>query len=304
MDIKDVKKGDCVSVDAIVSDMKFDTTKRGTKYTSMIIKKKETKLVCRIWDEALTQQLEANSKLYAGQVCMLTGKIDEYMGEKQLVVDNIQLMSDSNPDDYVVGLDKDALYKEFTDCVNTMLTQKGVSILLGIFKGENMKEAFKSAYAAQYNHDNLPGGNMHHTMKVMKIVDLIIKLENLEEYRDLLVLGAALHDIGKLQEMKNGVYQENSFVSHRVFGIELLHKYKRAIIDMMDENFYYRLVSIIQGHHGEFGDPCNTVWAKIIHLADMLEACSCQYATRLKDKDYISETSGNYIRDNGNRLFF
>lgn len=303
-DIVTLGVGCYISVYMLISDMQFATSKRGTRYCSFIAKKNDARLNCKVWDSALAEQLEANAKVYAGVPCSIHGKVDEYMGEKQLSVDSIDVLTDYDMSEYVQGVDIDAVYKDFTECVNSMLSQNGITIMIGIFNGENIKEEFKKFYAAQIHHDNIPGGGMNHTLKVMKIVDLLIKIEGLEEYRDLLILGAVLHDIGKIKEMRNGVYQENSFVTHRAFGMEMLFKYKKPISNLMGEDFYYKLMSIIQGHHGEWGEPCNTVYAKIIHLADYLESNVCSLATRMKNKDYTSDAAGNYIRDEHSwRLF-
>jgi len=43
-------------------------------------------------------------------------------------------------------------------------------------------------------------------------------------------------------------------------------------IEPLGEEFYYRLQAIIQQHHGEFGEPCHTVEAYIVHLVDMFES--------------------------------
>lgn len=303
-DIKGLTVGSYVSVDMMVTDLKFGTSKRGTRYADCNLRRRDAVINAKIWDSVLVEQIEANSQLYAGTPCSIYGKVDEYMGTKQLSIESVDRLEEYDISDYVKGVDKDKVYDEFAGAVNTMMSQKGITLLMGIFKGENLKEDFKNFYAATYYHDNIPGGGMHHTLKVMKIVDLVIKLEGLEKYRDLLIIGAALHDIGKIKEMKNGVYQENTFISHRAFGMEMMFKYKKQIMQLMGEDFYYRLVSIIQGHHGEWGEPCNTVYAKIIHLADYLESSVCSMATRMNSGDYVSDTSGNYIKDeHGWKLF-
>ena len=63
-------------------------------------------------------------------------------------------------------------------------------------------------------HDAQIGGLLNHTMKMMRIAKVVYqnepRMEQLENYKDMLYLGVILHDIGKIYEMNYGVYQENS----------------------------------------------------------------------------------------------
>lgn len=90
---------------------------------------------------------------------------------------------------------------------------------------------------------------------------------------DLFALGATIHDIGKIYEYTNGVIEGNGLlVSHTTFGVEMLSKNKDFIVSLKSEEFYYRLLSIIQQHHGEFGEKPRTVEAYLVHMADYMES--------------------------------
>jgi 3'-5' exoribonuclease len=88
----------------------------------------------------------------------------------------------------------------------------------------------------------------------------------------MLILGINLHDIGKIKEMKDGDYRKNSFVTHREFGVELLYANRALITEKFDDDFFYRLISIIRGHHDEYEEKAKTVYAYIVHLIDMLDS--------------------------------
>jgi 3'-5' exoribonuclease len=113
-----------------------------------------------------------------------------------------------------------------------------------------------------------------------------------EMYKDLLVLGVALHDVGKVIEMKDGVYQPNSFVSHRTFGAEFLMENKHAIVLNSSLNFYYQLLAVMQGHHGEFEEPAKTVVTQIVHLIDMLESGVTGLMDRIAADNLSEDASG------------
>ena len=90
---------------------------------------------------------------------------------------------------------------------------------------------------------------------------------------DLFALGSAIHDIGKIYEYTNGIIQGSGLiVSHHTFGVELLTKHKEFIISKKGEEFYYRLLAIIEQHHGEFEETPRAVEAFLIHMVDYLES--------------------------------
>lgn len=138
--------------------------------------------------------------------------------------------------------------------------------------------------AAIYYHDNKIGGLLHHTGKMLNILAALLEnCPSLQDWADLLFLGIALHDVGKVFEYKNLSLGEYWYANHRVRGIELLSKYKDDLMAAYNESFYRQLQSIIIGHHGDFGDRPTTVAAGIVHYIDSLDSQVTGMLESLKD---------------------
>lgn len=106
--------------------------------------------------------------------------------------------------------------------------------------------------------------------------------------KDLVFIGLAVHDMGKILEYNNGTRTEIAFATHNFLGQEILFEFKKDIVEGFEApvkgsdepivvepfgtDFYYRLQAIIQQHHGEFGEPCHTVEAYLVHLVGMFES--------------------------------
>ena len=177
---------------------------------------------------------------------------------------------------------------------------------MGIFQSENLFPRFKEEFAGKKMHDAQIGGLMHHTTKMLKIAKILVENEprmlQIEGFTDLLYLGISLHDIGKVYEMKLGVYQPNSFVTHRTLGTEMIAKYKDLICQLYNETFYYHILAIINGHHGEYGERPQTLLAYIIHLIDMLEANTTGAFDRIENKEFSNRAGLNAVLVNGANL--
>lgn len=136
---------------------------------------------------------------------------------------------------------------------------------------------FFEEYASRSVHDAKEGGLAVHTSKVFTTMyDLVFNgaysyiLSAVNE--DALIIGAIIHDIGKTMEYANGRNGEFYYVSHNILGVELLVNARELLVGRYGEDTYYRIMSIIGQHHGEFGERPQTIEAYVIHLADMLEA--------------------------------
>jgi 3'-5' exoribonuclease len=95
---------------------------------------------------------------------------------------------------------------------------------------------------------------------------------------DLVIAGALLHDIGKLEELEEqvglGFTSDGRMFGHIVRGMQ--HVQEQALnIGKLDDATRYDLLHIILAHHSkEFGSPVSpvSIEALIVHLADRTEA--------------------------------
>jgi 3'-5' exoribonuclease len=131
--------------------------------------------------------------------------------------------------------------------------------------------------AAQTVHHAYRGGLLEH---VLKIIDSVIFLADAYGAdRDVLVAGAILHDIGKLEELEYGVATEYSLegnmIGHITIGLTMVRDTARQIPDF-PHDLQVQIEHLVLSHHGEraLGSPVEpmTVEAFILAAVDDLDA--------------------------------
>lgn len=174
---------------------------------------------------------------------------------------------------------------------------------------------FYEEYGARSVHDAKPNGLAQHTFKVLEQLLLVYNSSSYEHIRHnidmtALIIGCIIHDIGKTKEYDKGMNSNIHWVSHPMLGIEMITEGKQFLLKFMEEDTYYRIMSIVGQHHGEFGERPQTVEAYLVHLADyqetklqildeVLEECVVQ---EYVEGTLIDQVKSKYIPFRLNRL--
>lgn len=285
-----------------VQSYKKRTYANGQKsFISGTLSYKGVVLAFNIWDAKLVEIFATNN--IEGAIIQVSGDIKTYEGALQLTVTSVHFNHGfTDISQFIKSVNIEDTFKEFVDFVNSgVLSQNALRVLLDIFKKENLFDDFKNSFAGSKMHDAQVGGLMNHTLKMLKITKTIIGNDKrLVPYADILYLGVIFHDIGKVYELDLDKYTTNSFVTHRTLGAEIIIKHKEDIINNLGERFYYHLLAILQGHHGEYGDKPTTVWAYVVHLIDMLDSMVTGMLDRVESNDVSKVANGNisvFMRD-------
>ncbi|PRR82240.1 HD domain-containing protein [Clostridium vincentii] len=147
------------------------------------------------------------------------------------------------------------------------------------FSNEHFVEKFKCGIGGVFNHHNYRGGLAEHTLGVMTLSKYLAYKYDIR-YKEIAILGAKIHDIGKVYEM---VYDapfsytlKGSLQGHIVMGIVMVEKAFAENPDAYSEEFKERIKAIIVEHHGkvEYGSPVapKTQEAHVVHYADYVDA--------------------------------
>lgn len=241
-----------------------------------------------------------------GRVVEITATVGEYRGEPQITVSSVTLQFvDMDPMLLQRSLDTKKIRADLSLFMQENLSEDCLIIFNTVLKQEQIGRSFIQSPAAVKMHDAVVGGLMNHSFKMLKIAKVLLENDpRLLPEKDLIYLSILFHDLGKTREISNGAYTEFSFVTHRIIVVDMLAKVKDEIIDKRGEGFYWHLVAIMIGHHGDFEDPCRTVWAKIVHLIDMLESQTTMILDRREDDSVVRGAEGAYIWDNGKKLVY
>lgn len=225
---------------------------------------------------------------YVNTICKVDGKIDKFSGTS-LVIESLSMY-----DGDVNGIAESDFLQDTYDVSNWWTKLEGVleknvsSKAFDLFKNlmSSIKSDFMVEFGAISHHDNCKGGLLAHTTKVVRIASLIKMYPEILKRvdSDLLYLGCALHDIGKVWEYHNGgISNEGKVLSHHTFGVMFLVNHRDVILDTMGEAFYLNLLAIVEQHHGEYEERPRTVASYVIHKLDMLDSDFTSLDSALKD---------------------
>ena len=276
---------------SILSSYAPQTAKNGKEYYNGTLKA-QGNLEFKVWGGSLFDQLKAED--YTGVPVYIEAEVNVWNDTKSLIlkkvvaVDVADLGIDITPLD-PTKYDIAANEKEFYSLLKEELSPNGFELFKKIYN--RIRKEFRSEYAAVKIHDAYRGGLLAHTLKMLKVLRFIWDTyPNIHENmnKDLVFIGLAVHDIGKIMEYNNGTRTEIAFATHNFLGQEILFEFKKDIVEGFEapvkgsdesivvepfgSDFYYRLQAIIQQHHGEFGEPCHTVESYLVHLVDMFES--------------------------------
>lgn len=253
------------------------------------------KVQFKVWAGVCLEQMRSTD--YTGKICDITGKVNEYNGNKSIIISGIveHIGNDFREIDFLLKkYDPDTEYNTFISFISANLSPEAYSIFNEIM--DPIKDRFKMEFAAVNHHDNCVSGLLAHSSKTARIAK-VLKLypTTLDAVTlDALILGAAIHDIGKVMEYYNGrVSNIGKTLNHLTLGVMMLYNHRDFIVNTKDEKFFNTLVSVIQQHHGEYGERPKTVAAFLVSLIDSLEA------TLTDVQEAIESTSESTICING-----
>ncbi|MGA2193367.1 MAG: OB-fold nucleic acid binding domain-containing protein, partial [Nitrospirota bacterium] len=206
--INELAEGEKVEAVFAVTDKQARVTRAGRAFICMRLSDRTGSIEALVWDN--TEEL--SKRFNKGDFIGVRAEVGSYNGTSQLNVQNLKKV-DKTPE-YLARIlpntEKDVgrMADEIKEIISTVGNTGIRTLLEGIFGEEGFMEAFSVSPAAKGMHHVFLGGLLQHTLKVARLSILIY-----DEYksgdpmvasmidRDLLVAGALLHDIGKVQEL-------------------------------------------------------------------------------------------------------
>lgn len=227
--------------------------------------------------------------MYTNKVIDIDGVINTYKGINEVKVYSA-VPTDDDVSPYIRSLDLDSLASTFMNFLKTHIDDNYFEVLKVVFSSVSF-EKFVRGYAATSHHDNISGGLINHTLKMLRIAEVVLtNLPELNFMKNRIYTGIVLHDIGKIDcYTSTGGVDTLNYVDHKALGIEKLAQLKLQIISHISEEEYYQLIAIILGHHGEFGEPCHSVATQIINMIDILESQTTNIVQLMSQINFTGE---------------
>ena len=286
--------------------------KDGNVKISLMIMKKlykdNNKMVYTLSDRSgyINAKINARLKLEVGQVV-------EIEGVKDFAIDvtNLRVLENFNIEDYLPTVDRpigdimNDIEEISKECI---ISPQAVKLNDYFFKDENFLEKFKKGIGGVSMHHNYIGGLAEHTLNVMYLTKVLCDRYDCRR-REIAVLSAKLHDIGKIYELDyNGPFKytlEGELEGHIVIGVQMIDRAIRDLNVPFSEDFVRRIKGCITQHHGklEYGSPkkANMEESFILNFADSVDA-TMNKITQIKEETK-SDTWSQYDRRIETKLY-
>ncbi len=283
--VADIKIGDEVRETFLLNKKVIREKKGGGYFLTLEVNDRTGSLEGVIWDNA-----EAiNRSVKTGDFVFVTGMVNEYNGHAQITVQNMNVVAETkiDPADFLPATEQDveALYRELAG-IGTGLKNPHLAALYTAFfpavpatpDHKEFVESFKKAPAAMKVHHARVGGLLEHTLTTVRIAQALGPVYPQAD-QELLVVGSALHDIGKTREyvVKNRILTSDTgkLLGHLTIGYDMTRDQIKKLKGFPEE-LAGRLLHMILSHHGEceWGAPVKPKFleALILHFIDNLDS--------------------------------
>jgi len=249
------------------------------KYLHLILGDASGQITARLWDA----NVEVLETCPVGTPLVVQGTTLRYQEELQVKIQNLRPAKPGEyPEDELQprrGKDSEAQRLALADWVKAVRQPHLAALLAAFFSDPIFLARFLRAPAAMRIHHAYNGGLLDHTLAVLRLLETTMA-DHPGMDRDLLITGALLHDVGKVetylpQGLAFRISDAGRLLDHIILGEQLVMTFVAAIPDFSPE-LVLHLDHLILSHHGtrENGSPVlpMTPEAIALHQADNLDA--------------------------------
>jgi 3'-5' exoribonuclease len=308
--INTIQDGQQVEGVFLLKEMTRAETRAGKPFLTLKIMDKTGELTGRIWDDADRWEQECTP----GQAVAISGRAQSYKGNLQLIITEVQRVGEGEVDisQFIPSTSGDiekmaAELEGIARSVDDVFIRK---LLVKFFHDQDFLEKFKKAPAAKSMHHAYLGGLLEHTLHVARLADKVAELYP-SINRSLLMAGAILHDVGKVEELSvtSSLFDytdQGRLMGHMVIGVEMVQA-KISGIKEFPADTAMKIKHLILSHHGryEFGAPSLPMLheAFVLNFLDDLDA-KINYVERLSARVPEDQCQWSEYQRNLERFLF
>ena len=264
----------------VATSRQLRTTAEGSAFLALTLGDRTGQIEARMWEA------DTAGEFVQGDVVKLRGIVCRYKDKLQIKVEKIRR---AEPDEYTLAdfvptttHSIDALWAELEGYVSGLSNPHLQMLVRAFLDDPTIAIPLRQAPAAKSLHHAWIGGLLEHIISLLGICEVAAAHYAAQGFsldRDLLLTGAILHDIGKLEELRWGTSfeytVEGQLIGHISIGIGMLER-KLASLPDFPPRLRILLQHMILSHHGhlEFGSPKLPMIAEaiVLHYLDDLEA--------------------------------
>ena len=281
----DIVEGYC-----LIKSLEKKTTAKGLTYLDLVLSDSSGEIVAKFWDykENMHSHFEAN------MLIKVRGRMNEYNGDVQFRVERIRECTEAD------GVRIEDFVPSASYTGEEML--KSILSVVESFEDEEIKKLVKAVIgkyeeklvywpAAFKLHHAMRGGLLYHTLSIVRLGESACKIYPFLD-RSLLLGGAILHDVAKIDEfevsstgMATGYSVEGTLVGHLVKGAMIVRETAKEIGTSDDTAVL--LEHMLISHHGipEYGAAVRPLFveAEVLSQLDTLDATIYEFGSALEN---------------------
>jgi len=246
---------------------------------------------------------ELARNLVTGRVYRTRGTITTYKGETQITVEKLEPSDSFDPRDFLPAgpIPTEELDKTLAGSIDKVSDSYYNHLLRLIFSNSEFRSGFLTGVGGKLWHHNYIGGLAEHTLSVFGIcLDFAARFAELD--RDLILTGALLHDIGKVESYSLDNYIDYTdpgrLLGHIVIGDRIVSGAIAHIGDFPPEK-ELKIRHLVLSHQGspEQSSPVPPMMAEgvALYIADLLDSKLAAFR-RIRQKEHRPGTRwSNYV---------
>lgn len=269
---------DVITAEFLVIAKDIRQKKSGEPYLSLQLADRTGEIEAKMWDNVA----EIMDSFNCDDFVRVKGLVQVYQKRSQFTIHRLRRMEEHEVDlaDYFPCTERniEEMFAELQGTIANLGQPYLRALLQSVFKDAKIAGLYKSAPAAKNIHHACRGGLLEHVLSLCSLCKLTAA-----HYKDidldLLLTGAILHDIGKIEELtytRSFNYSaEGQLLGHIVIGLRIIGDKLREVPD-----FPPKLRTLVEhmiiSHHGEleFGSPKVPAFpeAMLLHHLDNLDS--------------------------------
>ena len=262
--VSDLAHNETVDEVYLLADKQLRSNRNGDLYLLSQLRDRTGQISGLMWN---VREDQANGLAPNSHVAV-RGKAQNYQGQMQIILSHIETADSAqlNPDDFLPEQSA-AAGEHLETLINRVRAFSHPDLrdlLLAILEDDELVAKLKAAPAGIKLHHAYPGGLIEHKAQLAALAACVASQYD-EIDADLLVAGAILHDLGKVDELSYeatfGYTDSGQLLGHIVLGVQLLDR-KIAQVEAsreqpLDADLVLRLRHLVVSHHGslEHGSP-------------------------------------------------
>lgn len=223
----------------------------GGKFLGMVFKDRTGEIGGILWSNAV-----AIARMFeVGDVVNVRGTVSSYQERLQVRVEQVLPLRDDeyDPADLVYEPeDGNDTMQEFQALLETIEDEWLTKLVDAFLRDEEFVAAFKAAAAGKKWHHAHRGGLALHCHEMARMAMTVCEVFP-DINRDVLLTAILVHDIGKLEELSQGLFvdytTEGKLIGHLTLSAQFVDR-KIAAIDGFPESLRLQILHCVLSHHG------------------------------------------------------